>query len=117
MSLSMVDLPLPLGPKSPRMVPSRMVKESSSTARTRPKLLLTRSNTTVAIAFTPLRREHPAVRLPHQLHHLFAPVAQGVHLLHEGDQRPFGHLPPDAVHEACVLGDKRPLAPQGLGDA
>src|SRR5690606_21170622 len=139
MSLSMVDLPLPLGPSSPRMLPSRMVTDNSSRARTRPKRLVTRSNTTVATGFTSfgagpprlggvlrrgarlrwggLRSEQLVPRAPHHLDHLVAPVAERVHLLHETDQCPAGHLAADGGQPFGVLGDESSLAPQRLRNA
>ena len=42
--LIVVDLPAPLGPRRPKISPSRVAKEISSTALTLPKLLLTERN-------------------------------------------------------------------------
>src|SRR5690606_15801616 len=98
-SLSSVDLPAPLGPKSPRIVPSRKVKERLSTARSLPKRLVTPSKTTIATGLTPFGRgprlsvcrarlDHPVVRLADHLRHLVTSVAEGVHLLDKSDERP-----------------------------
>src|SRR5690606_12256934 len=105
MSLSMVDLPAPLGPSKPKMVPDGMVTDKSFKARTRPNRLVTRSNTTVAMGLTSPARlvplgqgprvgpsagfpHDPLVRAPHHGHHLLAPVRQRVHLPHEPGQDP-----------------------------
>src|SRR5690606_25354325 len=134
MSLSMVDLPAPLGPSKPKMVPDGMVTDKSFKARTRPNRLVTRSNTTVAMGLTSPARlvplgqgpsvgpsagfpHDPLVRAPHHGHHLLAPVPQRVHLPHETGQGPVGHLPADLRDPLGIAGDEGPLAPQSFGYA
>src|SRR5690606_22612034 len=83
--------------------------------------------TTIATGLTPFGRgprlsvcrarlDHPVVRLADHLRHLVTSVAEGVHLLDKSDERPVGHLPPDAGHKLLVIDDKGPLSSQRLGD-
>ena len=48
-----VDFPAPLGPRSPKISPSLVAKEISSTALTGPKLLLTDFNSIIEARAVP----------------------------------------------------------------